>query len=84
MKRHVNAVLQVVESRVRQLLERYEESTAIEHKATKGSLREGYLRQFFAELVPNSVQLRSGFVTDCRGEVISPQIDLIAFDSTLR
>lgn len=80
MKQHFNPILRTVESRIRQLVERYQESLAIPHSATKGSLREGYLKQFLAEFVPSSLQIRSGFVTDCRGLEISPQIDLLIFD----
>lgn len=80
MKQHRNPILNGVTSRVRQLLERFEESECIAHAATKGSLREAYLRQFLSDLIPIPFGLRSGFVTDCRGEDISPQIDLIVFD----
>jgi hypothetical protein len=82
MKQHRNPILKGVASRVRQLLEQYEESKVIQHDTTKGSLREAYLKQFLAEFVPYPFMLRSGFVTDCRGQTISPQIDLLVFDKT--
>jgi hypothetical protein len=82
MKQHRNPILRGVVSRVRQLLEQYEESKVIQHDATKGSLREAYLKQFLADFIPYPFVLRSGFVTDCRGDTISPQIDLLVFDKT--
>ncbi len=82
MKKHRNAILVGVASRIRQLLERYVESNAIPHDATKGSLREAYLRQFLADFVPHPFAIKSGFVTDCCGADISPQIDLLVFDKT--
>lgn len=69
-------------SRVRQLLEKFKESNTIPHAATKGALREAYLRQFLAEFIPVPFEIKSGFVTDCRGAEVSPQIDLLVFDRT--
>ena len=82
MKSHRNPILNGVTSRIRQLLERYEESKTIAHQATKGSLREAYLKQFLADFIPHPFAIKSGFVTDCRGDNISPQIDLLVFDIT--
>jgi hypothetical protein len=82
MKTHRNAILKGVVSRLRQLREQYEESAIIEHNATKGSLREAYLKQFLADFVPYPFVLTSGFITDCRGDRITPQIDLLVFDRT--
>lgn len=82
MKEHHNPILQGVVSRVRQIHQKFEESNAIKHAGTKGSLREAYLRQFLADFVPLPFEIKSGFVTDCRGGEISPQIDLLVFDRT--
>ena len=82
MKKQRNPILNGVASRIRQLLERYEESKTIQHDTTKGNLREAYLRQFLADFVPHTFAIKSGFVTDCRGDDISPQIDLLVFDKT--
>lgn len=81
MKKQRNAILNGVASRIRQLLERYDESKAISHDTTKGSLREAYLRQFLADFVPHPFAIKSGFVTDSCGHDISPQIDLLVFDT---
>jgi len=80
MKKHRNPILLGVISRVQQLLERYKESNSIKHRATKGSLREAYLKEFLADFVPHGLSFSSGFVTDNRGEEISPQLDLVVFD----
>ena len=82
MKSHRNVILKGVVARIRQLLDQYEESKIIGHDTTKGSLREAYLKQFLADFVPHPFVITSGFVTDCRGEDISPQIDLLVFDRT--
>lgn len=82
MKTQLNPILQIVVSRVVQLLARYDESSAITHSATKGSLREGYLKQFLVDFIPPSLSVKSGFVSDSVGQEISPQIDLIVFDPT--
>ena len=80
MKKHRNPILVGVISRVRQLLERYNESTTITHTTTKGSLREAYLKEFLADFVPHGLSISSGFITDNRGADISPQLDLLIFD----
>lgn len=81
MKKYRNAILQGMVSRVRQLLERYEESKSIRHDTTKGSLREAYLKDFVSEIVPPGLSTSSGFVTDNKGAEISPQLDLLIYDS---
>jgi hypothetical protein len=80
MKQHHNPIFRATISRVRQLLERFEESKAISHAATKGSLREGYLKDFLATFVPTGFAISSGFITDSKGEDVSPQLDLLVFD----
>jgi hypothetical protein len=82
MKYHRNAIVKGIVSRIRQLREQYIESAIIEHSSTKGSLREAYLKQFLADFVPHPFVLTSGFVTDCRGDRITPQIDLLLLDRT--
>lgn len=82
MKQHHNPILQATISRVRQLLERFEESKAIPHAVTKGSLREGYLKDFLATFVPSGFAISSGFVTDSKGVDVSPQLDLLLFDQS--
>ena len=80
MKRHLNPILQGTTSRVRQLVEQFEESKSIRHDATKGSLRETYLKDFLAEFVPHRLAISSGFITDSKGAEITPQLDLLVFD----
>jgi hypothetical protein len=80
MKQQINPIVSVAISRVGILLQQYQESAAIAHAATKGSLREAYLKQFLAESIPQPLQVGSGFVTDAKGHDVSPQIDLLIFD----
>ena len=82
MKKHQNAILRGLKSRIRQLTEQFDETDAIRHNATKGSLREAYLKDFLANFVPQRLGVNSGFITDCRGDEISPQIDLLVFDQS--
>lgn len=79
-KANRNPIYQGVVSRIRRLLQNFEESNAIKHAGTKGSLREAHLRQFLCDFVPLLFEIKSGFVTDSRGADISPQIDLRVFD----
>ncbi|HEV8063166.1 MAG TPA: DUF6602 domain-containing protein [Gemmataceae bacterium] len=82
MKKQINPILSAAISRIRQFIGQYQESGSIDHRGTKGALREGYLKQFLAGFIPPAFTLKSGFVTDSQGVQISPQIDLLAFDKT--
>jgi hypothetical protein len=48
----------------------------INHSATVGALREEYIIEFIKKLIPDSVNITSGFIVDAYGH-ISPQLDLI-------
>lgn len=82
MKTQKNAILLGTIQRIRQLLSRYEESKLLSHTTTIGNLREAYLKQFLLDFVPPPFRVTSGFVTDCQGNMISPQIDLLVFDTS--
>ncbi|MGC9366701.1 MAG: DUF6602 domain-containing protein [bacterium] len=63
-------------SRLKRLEESINESSSILHDATKGALREAYLRDFVSDIMPPNLSTGSGFICDCFG-TISPQIDFI-------
>lgn len=67
---------QIFISRLRRLEESINESSTITHPATKGALREAYLRDFLSDIMPPNLSMGSGFICDCFG-TISPQIDFI-------
>ncbi|KQC13679.1 MAG: hypothetical protein APR63_07880 [Desulfuromonas sp. SDB] len=67
---------QIFISRLRRLEESIRESSNIVHDATKGALREAYLRDFLNDIMPPNLSIGSGFICDCFG-TISPQIDFI-------
>ncbi|OEU78347.1 MAG: hypothetical protein BA873_07135 [Desulfobulbaceae bacterium C00003063] len=67
---------QIFVSRLRRLAESINESSSISHSATKGALRETYLREFMGDVMPPALSVGSGFICDCFGG-ISPQIDFI-------
>jgi len=69
-------------SAAKQLVEKIEASSNISHNATKGALREVYLKVFLKDLVPHVCHMSSGFITDASGK-LTPQIDLIGFDDAL-
>lgn len=74
-----NAIREIVRSRIRVLVENGRNASAMSHAATVGDLREAYLRQFLAALVPQRFAITSGFITDPLGN-LSPQLDFIAYD----
>jgi hypothetical protein len=67
---------QIFISRLLRLEESINESSSIVHDATKGALREAYLRDFMSDIMPPNLSTGSGFICDCFG-TISPQIDFI-------
>jgi len=78
-----NVIRQTIIARAHIMLERLEESNHISHDATRGSLREAYLRDFLVQSLAHRFKLTSGFVTDALGTTVTPQIDLIISDDSI-
>ena len=78
----MNPFTQLINGKINILFGQLEQSNSITHAATKGSLREAYIRNFLAEIVPRNTELLGGFITDAFGH-ISPQMDLIGIEDTL-
>ena len=78
-----NAIRQALIARAKIMMDRLAESNHIEHKGTKGSLREAYLRDFLVTSFAHRFDLTSGFITDALGTTITPQIDLIIYDNSM-
>ncbi|KQA39334.1 DUF6602 domain-containing protein [Vibrio cholerae] len=72
----MNQIRRIVQAKIDNIIQLSEIAGEIKHNPTIGELRESYLIDFFKELVPNSISLTSGFITDAEGR-ISPQLDLI-------
>jgi len=72
----MNQIRKVLQTRIENLIQLAEVAGEVTHSSTIGDLRESYLRNFFQELIPNSVSLNSGFVGDAIGN-ISPQLDFV-------
>ena len=78
-----NAIRQALIARAKIMMDRLAESNHIEHKGTKGSLREAYLRDFLVTSFAHRFDLISGFITDALGTTITPQIDLIIYNESI-
>lgn len=72
----MNQIRKIVQTKIDNIIQLSETIGDIKHNPSIGAIRESYLISFFKELIPNSVTLTSGFITDATGN-ISPQIDLI-------
>jgi hypothetical protein len=72
----MNQIRRIVQAKIDNIIQLSEIAGEIKHNPTIGELRESYLMDFFKELVPTSISLTSGFITDAAGRV-SPQLDLI-------
>jgi len=76
-----NAIREFMRSRIRVLVENLRAASTVTHAGTVGVLRETYLRNFLADLIPPRYSITSGFVTDPVGN-LSPQLDFIVYDRT--
>jgi hypothetical protein len=81
MKMKSNVILRSMQARIQQLKSHFMESESIQHSSTKGSLREAYLKQFISHTVPIRYKVNTGFITDSASSEISPQIDLVVYDT---
>ncbi len=78
----MNPFTQLITAKAQIMFGQIEQSKSITHRATKGSLREAYIRSFLTEIVPKNAELLGGFITDAFG-TITPQIDLIGTEESL-
>jgi len=77
----MNPIRKIVQAQIDNIIKLSDIAGNVEHNPTIGELRENYLIAFFKKLVPSSVTLTSGFITDAAGK-ISPQLDLIVTQKT--
>ena len=78
----MNPIQKIVLSRLNSLMGQYESVNAITHMATRGQLREGFLIDFFKEVIPQKLSINSGIICDANGAT-SRQIDFIITDESL-
>lgn len=74
-----NRINGVIKGRIKGLIAQLEESKIVDHSASKGSLREKYLRDFLQNVLPQNFIVSGGFICDSIGK-ISLQLDLILSD----
>lgn len=77
----MNAIRNIVQAQIDNIIRFSDLAGDVEHNPSSGELRESYLIDFFKKLVPSSVELTSGFLTDSTGN-ISQQLDLIVTQKT--
>ncbi|MBB1486790.1 DUF6602 domain-containing protein [Oceanospirillum sediminis] len=75
----MNPVKHTIQSRINSLKEISKGFDAINHSATKGTLRENGLIEFFKEVIPSKLSISSGIICDASGGV-SNQTDFIVYD----
>ncbi len=74
-----NRIRDIFIARIKKLMSLFEELKAVEHAQTKGTMREGYLKDFLREMLPPRFSPVSGFIADAYGN-ITPQLDMIFID----
>lgn len=74
----MNQIRKIIQARIDNIIQLSEVAGEIPHQPTVGDLRETYLLEFFRTLVPDSVSITSGFITDFQG-TMSPQLDFIVY-----
>ena len=77
----MNPIRKIIQAQIDHIIQLSNLAGDVEHNPSAGELRESYLIDFFKKLVPSSVELTSGFITDAKGN-ISPQLDLIVTKKT--
>jgi hypothetical protein len=76
-----NRIYEIIKARLQGMMALYEESSHVQHSATKGSLREKYLIDFFRELIPAKYAIEGGFICDLMGNN-TLQLDFILADTS--
>lgn len=77
----MNPIQNIVYSRLSSLIGQYESVEAITHMATRGQLREGFLIDFFKEVIPQRLSINSGIICDSSGTTTT-QLDFIVTDES--
>lgn len=72
----MNPIQKIVSSRLISLIGQYESVEAITHLGTRGQLREGFLIDFFKEVIPQRLSINSGIICDAAGATTT-QLDFI-------
>jgi len=72
----MNPIRKVLQTRIENLVKLANVAAEVSHNATIGSLRESYLTDFFKELIPESLSITSGFLSDALGN-ITCQLDWV-------
>ena len=72
----MNLIRKIIQNQIDNIINQADGIIGLDHNPSIGSLRESFLIQFFQNLVPESVLIQSGFITDASGN-ISPQLDFI-------
>lgn len=62
-------------------MEQYESVEALEHTVTRGHLREGFLIDFFKDVIPQRLSINSGIICDAGGAA-TRQLDFIVTDES--
>ena len=75
-------IQKLIISKVKTLVEKQQLAESIEHRTTKGNLREIFLREFIIDLIPDEYDTTTGFIASSKQEYLSPQIDLIINEKT--
>src|ERR1700740_3398836 len=77
----MNPIQKIVSSRLSSLMGQYESVEAIAHMQTRGQLREGFLIEFFKEVIPQKLSINSGIICDASGATTT-QLDFIVTDES--
>lgn len=72
----MNLIRKIIQTNIDKILTQSEDISGLSHNPSIGSVRESYLIEFFKTLIPDTVSIKSGFITDATGK-ISPQLDFI-------
>lgn len=78
----MNPIQQIISSRLKSLISQYESVESISHMVTRGQLREGFLIDFFREVIPQKLSINSGIICDAFGSTTT-QLDFIVTDESL-
>lgn len=77
----MNQIQKIIQSKLDSLIAKSNGAEAIGHNATKGSLREKYLIDFFWRLIPPKLNITAGVICDAKGRS-SKQTDFIIKDNS--
>lgn len=77
----MNPIQTIVSSRLSSLMGQYDSVEGISHMAIRGQLREGFLIDFFKEVIPQRLSINSGIVCDASGTTTT-QLDFIVTDES--